>query len=93
MKIFTRKRQFVGGEEILAGDTKNSFRNRPVSSINSGHTNMYIYIYYNSVLIVYIYTLPYQNYSYSKNIPIENINIVNLFIMRIVLKIYAMLQF
>ena len=46
MKNFNRKPQLVGGGEFWPDIPKISFRNRPVSSINSGHTNIYnIYLY------------------------------------------------
>ena len=42
VKNFNRKPQLVGGGGGIWSDTpKISFRNRPVSSINSGHTNIY----------------------------------------------------
>ena len=45
VKKFNRKPKLAGGGKLWPDIPKISFRNRPVSTMNSGHTNIYIYIY------------------------------------------------
>ena len=45
MRFFNRKPQLFEGGKFWADIPKISFQSRPVSTINSGHTNIYIRIY------------------------------------------------
>ena len=52
---FQPKPQLVGGGEILSRYPKFTFQNRPVSSINSVHTNIYNYIIKTRLLFLCLF--------------------------------------